>query len=67
MDKSDVDKLVNRWMNEPDFRKKMKENPEETIKASGIRLDEQDKKALQGIDWKLPDEELQKRASNFFS
>ena len=67
MDKSDVDKLVNRWMNEPDFRKKMKENPEETIKASGIRLDEKDKKALQGIDWKLPDEELQKRASNFFS
>ena len=66
MNKSDVDKLVGRWMNEPDFRKRMRSNPEETIKSVGIPINGQQMKTLQGIDRKLPDEELQKRVSKYF-
>lgn len=66
MNKSDIDMLVKRWLNEPHFRKQMRTDPVKTIQSVGCQLEEGDIKALGQIDWKLPDDELQKRASKLF-
>jgi hypothetical protein len=58
-----MQKLTDRFMNDPDFRERMKQDPEGTAQSEGIQLDEEDKQALQSVDWSLSDEQLKERVS----
>ena len=58
-----MQQLTDRFMNDPEFRERMKQDPEGTAERSGLKLDEEDRQALRNIDWSQPDEELRPRVS----
>lgn len=58
-----MQKLTDRFMEDADFRERMKQDPEGTAKSEGLQLDEEDKQALQSVDWSLSDEQLKERVS----
>lgn len=55
--------LIDKWMNEISFRDEVRQDPQAAIERAGLHLNEEDKEALQQIDWKASDEELQARIS----
>ncbi len=59
--------LMDRWINDPEFRKQLKKDSIATVTSMGVKLEEEELTVLKKIDWSLSDEELQKRVSNFFS
>jgi hypothetical protein len=67
MSRQAVEELMDRWMNEPEFRQQMKNDPEGTVRATGVELDETEWSALRSMDWNASDEELQARASKYGS
>ncbi len=52
---------MDRWINESAFRTEMRKDPEAAIRNSGMPLDEDEWAAVRGMDWNLPDAELQAR------
>jgi hypothetical protein len=58
-----IEHLIDRWLNEPDFRARLRADPEGTVRDSGVELDADEWEALRGIDQGLPDQELQTRVS----
>ena len=58
-----MQQLADRFMNDPDFREQMRQDPEGAAKRTGLELDEEDRQALQSIEWNQPDEELKERIS----
>lgn len=58
-----MQQLTDRFMEDPDFRERMKQDPEGAAQSEGIELDEEDKQALQSVDWSLSDEQLKERVS----
>ncbi len=63
MSRQAVEQLMDRWMNEPNFRDEIRRNPEGTVRRMNLELDEDEWAALRNMDWTLPDEELQARAN----
>ena len=63
MSRDTVSQLMDRWINEPAFRAEMRNDPEAAIKSSGVQLDDDEWSAVRGMDWTLPDAELQSRIS----
>lgn len=63
MSRETVEKLMDRWINEPAFRTAMRKNPEAAVQSSGMQLDQDEWAALRSVDWNLPDAELQSRIS----
>jgi hypothetical protein len=59
----EMQKLTDRFMNDPDFRERMRQDPEGTAESEGLQLDEEDRQALQSVDWSLSDEQLKERVS----
>jgi hypothetical protein len=58
-----VEYLVDRWINDPAFREKFRQDPGEVVRHCPFALNAEEWAALRSIDWTLPDEELQARAS----
>ena len=58
-----MQEMTDRFINDPEFREQMRQDPEGTAERFGIPLDEEDRQALRSIDWSLPDEQLTERAS----
>lgn len=58
-----MQQLTDRFMNDPEFRERMRQDPEGTAERSEFEMDEEDRQALQSIDWSLPDEQLNERVS----
>ena len=58
-----MQQLTDKFMNDPDFRERMRQDPEGTAERSGFQLDEEDRQALHSIEWNLPDEQLKERMS----
>ncbi len=58
-----MQQLTDRFMNDADFREEMRQDPEGTAQSAGIELDEEDRQALQSVDWSGSDEELMERVS----
>ena len=58
-----MQQLTDRFMNDPEFRERMRQDPEGTVEAQGFQLDEEDRQTLQSIEWSLPDEQLKERVS----
>ncbi len=63
MSRETVAHLMDRWINEPAFRTEMRKDPEAAVRSSGMALDEDEWAAVHGMDWNLPDAELQARMS----
>lgn len=59
MSRQAVETLIDRWINEPLFRAALRRDPEGTVRASGVQLDEDEWAALRSIDWNLSDEQFQ--------
>lgn len=66
MSRQAIGQLIDRWLNDPEFRKKVRQDPEGAIKASGVMLSPEERTAFRKIDWHQTDEELQSRVSNLF-
>ena len=60
-----MQQLADMFVNEPNFREQMKQDPEGAAERSGLPLDEEDKQALKSIDWSGSDEELKERVSKY--
>ncbi len=58
-----VGKLVDLWMSDPGFRAQAKKDPKAAARKAGVELNSEELAALSGIDWSLPDEQLQARVS----
>ena len=63
MAQNGVDQLVDKWLNESGFREKMKQDPEGTVKGSGIRLNAEEWATVRNVVMTTSDEALQKRIS----
>ena len=63
MSRQAVETLMDRWMNEPQFREALRQDLEAAVKAAGVTLSDDEWAALRSIDWTLSDDELQARVS----
>ncbi len=57
-----VQTLIDRWDRDPAFRAAVRQDPEGTIRATGLELDPLEWEAIRNIDWSLSDDELRARA-----
>lgn len=62
-----MQQLADKFLNDPEFREQMRQDPEGTAERSGLQLDEEDRRTLRGIDWNQTDEELRPRVSKLNS
>ena len=51
-----MQQLAGRFMNDAQFRERMKQDPEGTADSTDLRLDEEDRLALRSIDWSGSDQ-----------
>ena len=58
-----MQQLADRFVNDTEFRERMRQDPEGAAESSGLPLDEEDKQALRSIDWSGSDEQLKERVS----
>ena len=63
MARNGVDQLVEKWLNEPGFREKMKSDPEGTVKSCGISLDANEWATVRNVVMTTSDEALMARVS----
>jgi hypothetical protein len=63
MSRQAFEALTDRWINEPEFRARMRRDPEGAVRATGAELDEEGWALVRAIDWNLPDDELERRIS----
>lgn len=63
MSQESVQKLMDRWMNEPTFRTALRQDPEGTVKKAGVTLSAEELAALRKVNWKLSDSELKAQLS----
>lgn len=61
-----MQQLADKFVNDPEFREQMKQDPEGTADSTGLQLDEEDKQALRSIDWGQSDQRLQERVSKAY-
>jgi hypothetical protein len=59
MSQADVETLIDRWTNEPDFREKMRQDPEGTVRDAGMELTTEEWAALKAVNWRASDQELE--------
>ncbi len=58
-----MQQIADRFVNDADFRERMRQDPEGAADSTGLQLDEEDRQALRSIDWSGSDEELKQRVS----
>ncbi len=61
-----IGRLVDRWIEDKEFRKQMRMDAERAVRESGIPLAPDEWKVLYKIDWKTSDNELQGRITKLF-
>lgn len=64
MSRQAVGQLIDRWLNDPEFRKKVRQDHEGAIKESGVALSPEELAAFRKVDWNQTDEELRARANS---
>jgi hypothetical protein len=63
MSRAAIGTLIDRWLNEPEFRAAVRVDLQAAVRDSGAELNAEEWAALREIDWNLPDEELNSRLS----
>ena len=61
MSREALEKLVDRWINDPAFRVELRKDPETAIRGTGAELTDDEWQALRSMDPAPPDEPLQPR------
>lgn len=62
-----IGKLVDRWVEDKEFRKRVRLNAEQAVREAGIPLTPDEWAVLHRIDWKASDEQLQERITKAFA
>ena len=61
-------KLVDRYLNDPQFKVRMRQDPEGTAQSTGLKLDDEDRQSIRSWDMSSSgDEELKGRISKGIS
>jgi hypothetical protein len=56
--------LANRYLNDPQFKEQMRQDPEGTAESTGLKLDDEDRQSLRSWDMSSSgEEELKERMS----
>jgi hypothetical protein len=63
MTKDGMEQLIDQWMNDDAFRAELRRDPEGTVRARNIELNEDEWTALRSVDWSQSDEALQARVT----
>jgi hypothetical protein len=58
-----IEQLIDQWMNDETFRAELRRDPEGTVRARKLDLNEDEWAALRSVDWSLSDEALQARVT----
>lgn len=64
MSREAVGKLIDQWINDPEFRRQMRADPADAVQRTGAELDANEWAALRNVDWNLTDEQLRARVNN---
>lgn len=56
-----VGRLIDRWLNDREFREQLRRDPAGTVRRTGVELSEEEWQVFRKIDWKLSDNELKTR------
>ena len=57
-----TDDLIRRWNQDPDFRDKMRSDPESAVQEHGVPLDDEELELVRQLEWKRADDELREGA-----
>lgn len=63
MSRQSVETLMDKWMDDTEFREQFRRDPEKKIRAGGYELDKTEWQAIKTMDWSASDEELMSRVS----
>jgi hypothetical protein len=63
MQRNGVEQLVEKWLNEPGFREKMRKDPGGTVASCGISLNAEEWATMKNVVMSTSDEELKARVS----
>lgn len=63
MSRDTVGRLIDQWINDPEFRRQMRTDPVGTVQRSGANLEADEWEALRNVDWSLSDEQLRARVN----
>lgn len=55
--------LVDKWLNDTNFRNDIRKSPEEAVRKAGVQLSPEEWKAFKTVDWSKPDAELKSQIS----
>ena len=61
MSREAIDELIDRWLEDPQFRAAVRHDPDAAVRSTGLTLDEDEWAAVRHTDWTLPDDELSSR------
>lgn len=61
-----IGKLIDRWFSDPMFRQNLRQDPEGTMRKSGMTLSSEEWASFKKVDWALSDEELKNHVSKLF-
>jgi hypothetical protein len=64
MNPTSMMELANRYLNDPQFKERMRQDPEGTVDSTGLTFDEEDRQSIRNWDWGPSGEEpLKERIS----
>ena len=61
MGMQEVGKLIDKWVNDKNFREALRKDPKIAVQKSGVKLSSEEWDLLKNVDWSLSDEELKAR------
>lgn len=67
MSSDGMKKLMDRIVSDPAFKQQLRMDPDGAIQHGGFDLTEEERTAVSGVDWTLPDDQLQERLSKRIS
>ena len=56
--------IADRYLNDPEFKERMRQDPEGTAQSTGLKFDDEDRQSIRDSDWgPSGEEELKERIS----
>ncbi|HEX8350812.1 MAG TPA: Os1348 family NHLP clan protein [Hymenobacter sp.] len=63
MSQSQVELIIERWMQDENFRQRLRVDPLTTVQSEGFVLSEEEQAGLLRMDFSVPDDELASQAN----
>lgn len=63
MGREQLGRVLDKWASDAAFRTALRRDPAAAVRGAGIALGAEELAALGRMDWRLPDEQLQRRVS----